>query len=48
LTRAVIPEAAQRLQAQMTVKRAAGGRDSPARADMERATQAVRRLVISQ
>jgi mitochondrial fission protein ELM1 len=48
LTRAVIPEAAQRLQAQMTVKRADGGRDSPARADMERATQAVRRLVISQ
>jgi hypothetical protein len=48
LTRAVITAAAQRLQAQMTVKPAPKVHDSPARADLERATQAVRRLVISQ
>jgi hypothetical protein len=47
LTRAVITAAAQRLQAQMAVKRAPNVHDSPARADLARATQAVRRLVIS-
>lgn len=47
LTRSVIAQAAQRLQAQMKVKRTADAHESPARADLRRATQAVRRLVIS-
>lgn len=47
LSRAVVAPAAQRLQAQIAVTPNAAVHESAVRADLERATQAVRRLVIA-